>query len=345
MKKCILICVVFLMAAVSYGAKAVTLEKLNKPDFINVDDQHIIINENTSVYVYSAPEVKLKASFGKPGEGPQEFKRVPAPWIPNLFIYLQPDKILVNSLGKVSLFDHEGNFLREFKTNPPMANFVPMKGKYIGVSTSRGGERREMIFALYDSTFKKEKEVFRTMFPQQRGKKVNPLEMGVIKLHFYRQATKDKIFIPTLEGVFHVFDAGGKELRVIRPDYPEVAFSSEDEKKYDRFFSTSTRFKDIYMNERDTVQFPSKYPSMKDYRVDENKLYVITNKRNGDTYETLVFDHGGKLLGKSGVVLHEQDLLEVYPFDIHNGKVYQVVENEDEEEWELHVTEMTALSK
>jgi hypothetical protein len=32
-----------------------------------------------------------------------------------------------------------------------------------------------------------------------------------------------------------------------------------------------------------------------------------------------------------------ENILQYYPYTIHNGSLYQLIENEDTEEWELHV--------
>jgi hypothetical protein len=40
------------------------------------------------------------------------------------------------------------------------------------------------------------------------------------------------------------------------------------------------------------------------------------------------------------VPLAEKDERLWYPYVIKNGKLYQLIENLDEEEWELHVTEI-----
>lgn len=60
-------------------------------------------------------------------------------------------------------------------------------------------------------------------------------------------------------------------------------------------------------------------------------IYVGTEKRDGDKRKLLLFDFKGKLIKK--IMLNSKG------FKIfNNGKYYQLIENEDEEVWELHVT-------
>lgn len=68
---------------------------------------------------------------------------------------------------------------------------------------------------------------------------------------------------------------------------------------------------------------------------------MISNKQKKGTgeYEAYVFDaRSGKFLKTIHLPLKHFNILEEFPFDIQNGTLYQVVENEEEEEWEFHVT-------
>jgi hypothetical protein len=66
----------------------------------------------------------------------------------------------------------------------------------------------------------------------------------------------------------------------------------------------------------------------------------MTFKKDGEKNEFYVFDTKGKLLEKIFIPLINMDERSPYPFAIHKGKVYQLNENEDDETWELHVTEI-----
>jgi hypothetical protein len=333
--------VVIFIAVSVFAGDAVTLGELLKADAINVDDKNIVINGGVHVYIYSLKDFKLIKKFGKAGAGPQEFMTIPAAWFPNLFIYLQPDRIFINSLSKISLFSRDGEFIKESKKkmSSPFNIFIPLGKKYVGLDSTQEENTRYISYSLYDLDMNKEKEFFRTKFPSQPGQKDNPLLMGMLKNLVYRRASKDKVFIPTLEGIIHVFDNTGKEICVINPQYPKVKFTGEHKTKYDEFFKTSARFKQIYARQQHTIEFPAYFPLLKDYRVDSHNVYIITNKKTGVKHETFIYNHNGKLLAKVQLPLVPQDILEVYPFDIQGGKIYQLVENEDED-WELRTAKI-----
>ena len=71
-----LLLVVFSMA--SFGKKLATLPGLFRPYPIAVDDQQLYVCDGVEVRIYSLEDYSLKAKFGKPGEGPQEFMHNPS---------------------------------------------------------------------------------------------------------------------------------------------------------------------------------------------------------------------------------------------------------------------------
>jgi len=52
----------------------------------------------------------------------------------------------------------------------------------------------------------------------------------------------------------------------------------------------------------------------------------------------LVFDIKGKFLKKLFLPYKFMNPVDEYPIAVKSGKLYQLIENEDEEKWELHIT-------
>jgi hypothetical protein len=80
--------------------------------------------------------------------------------------------------------------------------------------------------------------------------------------------------------------------------------------------------------------------------VSGGKLYVLTFKTLSedevDVQETeiLIFDIKGKFLKKVIFPLKMMDPIMPYPFAIHEGTLYQLIEDADEEEWAVHITKI-----
>jgi hypothetical protein len=74
--------------------------------------------------------------------------------------------------------------------------------------------------------------------------------------------------------------------------------------------------------------------------VTDGKIYVHTFIEKDGKTGFLIFDTKGKFLEKQFLNVYLKKMLEPYPFTIKNGKLYQLVENIDEEEWELFMTDI-----
>jgi hypothetical protein len=84
--------------------------------------------------------------------------------------------------------------------------------------------------------------------------------------------------------------------------------------------------------------FPEYFPGFYRFAVDKGKVYFLTYNRKGDQRELIVTDFNGKVLKQSYVPWVEN---EVYTnFSISNDMFYYIMENDETEEWELHVTDI-----
>lgn len=340
MKKISLFLVLVIVTGFGFAANRGSFPELINPERILVDGGKIFITEGINVFIYSLKDLKLVKKFGKEGEGPQEFKRFPAPWLPSLRVFLKPDQLFINSLGKISFFTRDGKFVKEKKTKNIWHVFIPFENKYIVFALIREDKIMYFTYSLYNSDFILEKEVYRELNPEQDGKKMDPIVMSSIKEIFFRYENKGRFFLPSFDGIIHIFDIKGNEIGTINPAYSKVPVTSELVQEFDDFFKKDIRFKQIYAFERKRLVYPKYLPLLKDYRVADGKVYVIDNKKENEKYESFIFNLDGKLLKKVWLPLVDQDILAVYPFTITGGKIFQLVENEDEEEWELHVSEI-----
>jgi len=74
--------------------------------------------------------------------------------------------------------------------------------------------------------------------------------------------------------------------------------------------------------------------------INENKIYILTYKQKENQSEFYILNLKGKLIKKRFLPLIEKNALEMYPYKINEGKLYQLVDNEDKEEWELLITDI-----
>ncbi len=338
-KKTIMYSVVLLLAAsYLFAGQVKPLKEVVNPATITVSEKSVFITEGANVFIYSRENFKLTKKFGKLGEGPREFKVNPNQNNGSVSVILTPGNLLhINSVGRISLFSADGEFKKETKCPPFGGGYVPIGDGFAGVGYGRDGDINYFELTLYDASLAKKSTLKKRKMSFQRGKKINPLTARKVPIV---RATADKLFLDGENGEIFVFDKAGKAQATITPAYETVKFTSSCQKKFEDFFSKDPRYREVFQQDRDKIGFPEAYPKLRNYFVAGGKVYVVTHKNVKGGAECLVFDLEGKLLKKSMLPLKELNALELYPHTVYDGKLFQLVENEEQESWELHITEI-----
>jgi hypothetical protein len=330
MKKIIFAILLTLFTGFVLAEEVVPLPDLINPDGIQADRHQLYITEQHSIYIYSLKDFKLTKKFGKSGEGPQEFK-VSRFSEGKIYLHLEPEVLLVNSLKKISYFTKQGDFIKEIRTVSG-SRFIPIGSGFAAygfVTENRVGYR---AVNLHGRDLKKIKELYKEEVGAM-GKDINPLTL-MKPLLFY--VCGGKLLIGGKDGIIYIFDGNGSPLYSIRPEYEPVPFSGEQQRKFELDFKTHPRFNSLYEVVKKQLKYPGYFPLMRYFHAADQKVYVRTYREVKGESEFFIFTIEGKLLKRLMLPVKEKDALESYPYTIENGKFYQLVENEQTEEWELH---------
>ena len=338
MKTVLLFMSMWLFAGITMAERIVTLLDLQKPKTITVKDGQIFVTENVLIKVYSATDYRLLHTFGKRGEGPGEFKIMDNAEIGiGVQISVQPEYILANSIGRISYFSRSGEFIREMNTQlgrgPYGHNFTPVGDLFVGYGFRMEGQVRYVTINLYDRSIKKVKELYRHLFFVQPGKKSDP-EIWRPSL-FY--VSRNRIVIDREDGIIDIFNQKGEKIRSITHPYPRVKETQTRIQDYLDFLKKDPRFREDFDFYKKMLEFPEYLPLIRFFSVDDERIYVLTNQKKAEKSQLLIFDYRGKILKKTWVKLAEKTPIEPYPYTIRDGILYQLKENLEEEEWELHI--------
>ncbi len=330
------ILLLFYLSSFHLGAQVVPLPGLINPDSITVDNHYIYITDRETIYIFSVDDFKLKTKFGKEGEGPKEFKINPA-GIAKLQIDIQPDTIIVNSNGRVSFFTKDGKYLKEVQISSGN-NFKQIGHHYVGYSTARGSIILFLTINLYDSTFNKLKEIFRKEYYVQANKKFNLVKLGCgnARRAVYTVYNK-KVFVEGLENAIHVFDNEGDEEYVIKLDYDRLKVSEKHKKEIleDLFaIYTGPTMQELI---KEKGYFPE-YFTARIFKIADNKIFIPTYKKQNGKNEFIILDLKGNVKKKIYLPFKDRTLLLAYPYAIKGNKLYQLFDNDETGEWELHIT-------
>lgn len=323
----LLISILFLSISIQ-GEVIATFPDLLNPSGLVIEDDSIYITQDISIYIYSMKDFKLKKQFGKKGEGPQEFNRFAA-------ITPMKDKLLINSMSKISYYTKDGEYIKEIKTKGGFSFlYQPLGDNYVGRGISAKDNTRYVSINLYDKDLNKIKTLFTQEDDNQFGK-------GVIKIlnsSLNYMTFNEKLYlINGSDFEIKVFDKNAKEVMTIKRDYNRRKFTEADKQMVFDEIKNSPQQRQYFEAIKKMAVFPKEWPAIAGAFERDNIIYVSTFKAlNKTTYEFMIFDENGKFVHSMYIPLKFQTSLRPYPLSVKNGKVYQLIENEEEEEWELH---------
>jgi hypothetical protein len=322
--------------SMSLSADVPYLPGLANPNDIEVDSANLYIADGNSVYIFNKNDYSLKRKFGKTGEGPGEFVGSPGTGRAPLDLDLRKDTILVNSFGKITLFTKEGKYVKELKPLDQSRGFIYFgKGYVANLNRGIDGVRYRTLNTL-DETLKRDKMLFKREHSiQGPGGGYNPLE-GPLAY----SADGDRLFVCwESDFIIRVFDTSGKELDKITQTITRREVTDSDKKRIDHALQTDPRFKPIYQMVK-PLRFPTHFPVLSNVIATGGKVYAVCRQDENKKTECYVFDLKGKLDKKAVVDLKYDQDERVYPYTIFDGTIFQMVEDEDEEEWKIHTVKI-----
>ena len=336
----ILVIVIALTAVFMSGEKKAVVRDFVNPEYLDIGKDRMYVTEDIKVFIYSLKDFTLLKTFGKAGEGPKEFLRSPMPVRSSLRMVVCPDRLMINSLGKISFYSLDGEFQNLVRIQRPMPRYRPVRDDrfdiYSGFSTTIENKTIFIDVTLFDANLNIVKSLYRFNHFYQHGKGVDPVLGGID--YFDRVFTcNGTIIVVGEDNRLHLFDHNGKPLKKLPLPLEPVKMTDELQKKYDDFYMTDKRIKPLYQQDRHMVKFSDYLPLVRRMFFDKGRLYVVSFNRKDGKSEVLVIDLEGTVYKKGFLPIREQSIHALYPLDIKNGKIYQLIEN-NSEQWELHVT-------
>lgn len=333
MKRWLTLLVILMVSMVTFAEKLATLPEIFRPFNLTMDDQQFYVTEGTSVYIFSLKDFALKKKFGKPGQGPQEFAPIPGS-TSSLTIYPQVDSIVINSPGKVSFYTKAGDFIKEMKSSAGLMGgfFQPIGDQFAGMSFLMGQDQSMTItINIYDAKLTKTKEIYKQPF-LKRGR----MEFPIVSSIFY--VSNNKIITPggQREFAINILDDKGTRLSSINREYKLLKVTEDYKKKVFDYLKTDPDTKQMYEVIKNMIEFSDYFPAIQIFYVDNQKVYIQTYLKKDETDEFFIYDFKGQFLKRVFLPVAYLDGLRPCPTAVKDNKLYQIIENEEEEVWELH---------
>jgi hypothetical protein len=318
---------------------AAQLPDVMKPSNMAIDDDNIYIADGATIWIYSLKDYKLKGKFGKKGEGPREFTLSRGGQ--GVMIFPQEDFLVVNTQGKVSFWKKDGMFIKEMKAPPGAVQggqwLQPAGKNYVGLGTAFNSKDQSfsIVVTLYDSNLNKIKGLI--LMPFMKNSKMEfPIQNpGVFAWGDKIVTTGDKFSFNML-----VFDSQGNKVAGIKRDYkPLKMYSAYKEEVYD-MFKKNPDTREFFEVVKQMVKIGDRFPPIQGFFVADQKIYIQTYKKQDDKYEFFIYGLDGKFIKQVYLPVNYMWGILPYPTAVKNNTLYQLIENEDEETWELHATKI-----
>ncbi|MEN8221626.1 MAG: hypothetical protein ABFR36_00095 [Acidobacteriota bacterium] len=338
MKRSVLIIIVSVLVFASLNSETITLEEVLSPDSIFVSSDRIYITEGATIHIYSKSDKKYLGKFGKKGEGPGEINASRRGGL-SFGLNIVKNNLFIHNRSKVMFFDKAGKFLKEKKlTGGFIRGLIPVGDNFVARSFKIGENRsRTQSLTIYDKNFKKISEVAgRSNVEFTRG--------SFVKIYFDAnifniRAHKGIIYLnSSRDFVIERYSDKGKNITPIKLDYKLMNVSGARKDRIKSYFKNDSRFSGFWERIKDMFEVADQYPAIKKLFITGNRIYAQTFKRTDSGDEFYILDLKGKVLNRMYIAVGAKNILEDYPYFIENRTSYILNENEDEEEWELTVT-------
>jgi hypothetical protein len=336
MKKLVLIIGLCLVGMILPGQKATVLKEITNPDSMTIDGSNLYITQEAEVFIYDAKTFEFKKKFGKKGQGPEEIPPFPFPLggIPLMKISPWQDKLFISVWGKIMYFTKQGEFISESKYPlqkiQSYINFFPLGSDMVCQITVREKDEFFITAGIVDHTFQLKKELIRKKMDLHGGK--IDLFSGSIIFEPY----KGRIFVTGQDFCIDVFDQSGKLQNQIKYKHEPIKFNEDMRKQFDE--TLKYMLKSFYDQFKIRFYYPDYLPIIFNLQFSDPYLYVFTWNHQGENRDLFIFKLDGTLVKKTTIPLKMAKFIIPYPFDIMDKTLFQLVDNEDTEEWELHRT-------
>lgn len=327
----LLIC--FAFAGSVFAEKVIELPDVLKANQIVICQNRLFVADQVTVYIYNLKDFQLIKKFGKRGEGPEEFMNSISG------IFEGKDYILISSQNKASFFTADGTFIKEKKAKSGLfsGRYQEAGENYVGISSiSEAGALYFGIF-LFDHEFKSIKELARFKF-MENGKFNFLNMMRMISVFTY----KDKIYMAGDKGfAVNILDSNAKLLNTITREYTPRKVTDKDKETIKALFKRNIPGSQWEVF-KDRIIFDDYFPVILSIQVADDIIYISTWKQQGDRFEIFLYKLDGSFIKKKMVrlVMQAGQTLAPYPTTFHKGQLYQLIEDEDDEVWKLHITEL-----
>ena len=321
------------------------MPEVAEPGQVCVGFGGLYVSDDRSIYLYDFKSGRFVKKVGKRGQGPGEFTMGPG----HMTVF--PNRLVVGDFNRIKYFSLDGIYREQIETpsNTSLFPFLPIGRNFVGFPLERkkDGSAATPFGFIYGPDLKP-KTTFFGKFAELLGGPPPPGSHVKTDAYLIREycdyiAYKDRIYVAdSRKGLsISVFDENGFFLREISHpiDKVKVPQSFVDdivkEWKESKYWNSSLS----HLNPIAALFFPA----FINFKINDDRIYVITAASKGDLHEVIVMDLGGKILERTFRFpikpLHEFQSPTALgmKYDVEDGRFVWFAYNDAKEMYEIHI--------
>lgn len=300
------------------------------PFYLTIAEDRIYIVENDSTaHLYTIDSNNKAAyvkTFGREGQGPGEFN----------FMYrirVLDDHLDVSGLNKLARFSLDGEYIDEVKVTVDMfkGGINQIGNNYVVRILQFSPNETTQIINLYDKDFKLIKEIG-THKESRSFDKIN-----LVSDVFSPRVSEDQIFVISSgkESIVIVYDQNGNQHKEILLPLEPIKLTDDLKEAIIKPLRENPQLRDSWSSFEKRIYFPDKTPGLDYFDIVDGKFIARTYKYNQDSVEFVTFNQQGQELQRI-FLPNTGRLSNGILFCFYQGCYYYLLENIEEETWELH---------
>ncbi len=333
MKKLLVFLSMILLFLVMNGEKLTVLSELTNPSILKSDGERLFVLDGYKVFVYSMKDYKLLYEFGKRGEGPGEL--LASSDVP-LTMALNGNQLIVNSHNKMVYFQKNGKYIKELKIPFFAFNILPFGENFAVTKFLRKKDGSSTINVnLCDKNLKMVKVIYSSTLLNDQGK--GKIAYPLLSTNIWCSDKKLYVFDQLKDFIIDIYDLSGNKIKTIKKDYKKIKIDKAYKKEKLEWFKIQPAFKEAPDRIRDMVYFLDYLPSIDNFSISNQKIFVQTSKIKDGKAEFIILNNNGET--EKTLMLPNARIEAIRPSPITN---YLFINNnyyyltDIEEEWELN---------
>lgn len=317
----------------------VQLTEINNPSELFIFNDYLYVTDSANpeskaniVNVYSLDDFRLVKRLGMSEKENYEVWPGHSVWVGS-----NDENIFICDFFKMGFYDQNYELIKQLKLEENTAFYKSLGNKFIGQGNRTEKDIDFYTLKLFDENLKAIKEFYSV--ENSYNSKLKENRMYTKELYY--QTYNNKIFVKGKSDDFKIdiYNNSGHKIDSINfPSYSRIRVTNKHKEAAYDLYKNHPLFGPYFDELKKEIVFPKYLPAIKDFRINDDKIYVLTYNKIDNKSEFFILDLEGRLIKKSFISLEWKNI-QTTPYVIKDSKLYQVNKNLESGKFNLSVSQ------